>query len=224
MQKYSLLKKQKGFSILAIILVIVAVIVAIVIWSLSGNSNNKSNNSAVLAATIINQGSLYKDQLEKIRITTNQGSLIDGDVTLIPNNNNELNLFNSNTGMDVLNVPKIALDSTASFPLGIWSVNPVDFSTNEDNNTLYMHTAFILAGLNQSVCENINLNLYGNINIPIFTNTYNNVLIDISTNSYRSILPLHLNNITAVKNWNSGCLLHRRNTTDKEYFYFQVVR
>lgn len=223
MNQYINFKKQQGFSVLAVILVIVAVIVAIGVWGLSGSSNNSGKNNAVLAATIINQGALYKSTLDKYRIINEQGSLIDGDIILSPNVSDPLNLFDPVNGMEPMTVPRAALELNATFPLGVWGMNPTGFSANEDNSSLYMYTTFLVGGLTKPVCEQINLSLHGTTNIASVSTTYFNVLPDIDSHNYRSVLNLYLHNIPAVHGWKNGCLLHKYNSTDKEFFYFQTA-
>ncbi len=159
------IKNKNGFSILAVILVIVAVIVAIGVWALSGESNTSSSSSSsakIAASAIINNASSIKLAYDTAVIN----GASPASITFMPNVAGSTNILDPVNG---INLPKESANIfKADYlePNGIWTLNKNFYAILGSPGQ--PEIAVTLAGIKDSVCQEINKNVNGSDFIPVY--------------------------------------------------------
>lgn len=166
-------KKQKGFSVLAIILLVVAVVVAIGVWAMSGNSNNSSLSKKVAdveATSIIQNATKLQQAYDALRIEgyTKDTIYLTRTPALI-GYNRPGNIYNPTTGIPPIEVSSKALKDAASLNTseGFWVYNN-NVQTSGLGSSGVAQPAILLAGINDTVCSSINKILTGSTTAPKF--------------------------------------------------------
>lgn len=209
---------QKGFSILSVILILVVIIAAIGIWALSGSTNTSgasSGGAKIQASSILNDSSSIKLAFDSLIINgTHKDSItyaLDGSV------NSML------TGMAAPTVSANSFKSDAFGSEGYFVHSKVvGLNITNDNN---QHPVIMLAGLKNSVCEQLNSDLHGTTQIPVYAsftdarqftagatrdNPNTTAPVDFKSNG------LGAGHIT--ENWTQGCI-SGTNTTDSNLYF-----
>lgn len=208
-------RKQKGFSILAIILVIVAAIVAIGVWSLSGNINLSPASTSTLDIAI---SGLLADA-DNIKNTV--------DTTLIKKGADYKSQITYNTfTYDRPAINAKLIRSTLGNSEGKWTINPNNFfasgiSGYNDNPD----TTLLVGGITDVACKNINNKINGTTVMPVLT-TYPSSndavsLISASVPGY-TFNYIYLPSITQLAGWTRGCI-SVRNIPDNNIFFFVLI-
>lgn len=162
------LKKQTGFSILAVILVIVAVIVAIGVWALSGQTNTSNlgnSTSDIQAASIINDSSSMKLAFDSLIVNGYSAS----SIVFLPNTastGTAPNMLEPTNGVQVPKPNTKAIKAGSIAPEGIWVYNPTGFKLVSLGGSTAAEQILLLAGVKKDVCERINNTLHGSTTIP----------------------------------------------------------
>lgn len=222
MQKH--IKKQNGFSILAVILVIVAVVIAIGIWALSGNSNTQNTSNAgheALTMSLINDGLIIKSVYDKYLITGIHPELIVYKPGLAWDVKNP-NILDPVEGISIPNVSRKLIREGASFPEGAWLYVPI--YTNSTSGVIDSQAAIVI-GVTDKVCSNINRILFGDSRVPKSNDTLANLIAGV-TNMNPTIAELNaeinISEFPKMERWPNGCL----NLEDKpdNNVYFQTMK
>lgn len=218
-------RRERGFSILAVILVIVAVIVAIGVWALSGQANTESGSNAstdVLASGIVTDGQALKLGFDTVLI----GGANPAQVIFKPGDTSALNVLNPVTGIALPAVPAKAINND-NYPNQVWTYNKnfvipgVGVSSAQDY-------VVMLGGIKDSVCKKINKNLHGDETLPV-VGYLQNVLTFMGSstaNDPNSATAVDFTTAGAPLNatsWVSGCI-RGADDTDGNNVYFVVVK
>lgn len=163
------IKKQKGFSILAIILVIVAVVSAIGVYAASGESNIDSlkGSTDIMGSALINDAVNIQNSYNQLILNgTNPSSIV-----FIPNTASTPtapNILDPTNGIVSNGVNSNIVRSGAAVTEGMWVLNNTGFGLASGLGTSQTDPALLMVGIKDSVCKEINYNLYGSTTIPSF--------------------------------------------------------
>lgn len=214
------LKKQKGFSILAIILVIVAVVVAIGVWALSGqtNTSNSSTSSAdIQAAAIAGDASAIKSAYDALLVSGANAA----NIGFVPNTASTTavpNMLDPTTGIQVPKPNSNAIKTTPAANDGIWVYNASGFVGNSVG-TATADPIIAVGGIKDSVCMRINNTIYGSSTIPASgiasITTGATAAAPVSAAAFTPI-------VTVASGWTSGCLTTTAGADNN--FYFRVLK
>lgn len=164
-------KKQKGFSILAIILLVVAIITALSIWILSGQVNTSSsinnNKNDLLASAILNDSANIQLAFDTLLINgaNSYNIIFSPNISSTSSSPNILDPLNGIV-INSVNPDAFKYDPAHSnvFPSGKWNYNTGPFPNKGSNQAdHYMNVVDIKDG----VCASVNKILYGYNDIPI---------------------------------------------------------
>lgn len=219
-------KKQKGFSILAVILVIVAVIVVIGVWALSGQANVESTSekstSDVQANIIINDSSSIKLAFDNLIIN----GISSDNITFLPNLSSSTNMLDPITGIQTPMVNRNSIKNGALSNEGFWTYIPKYFQGQAIGSLgagSYDQT-ILLSGVKHKVCETINQTIHGSTFIPkSVASTTGALTLGATTANPNSIIPIPLTQSPDnMVGWMSGCVTTAAGGDDN--FYFRILR
>lgn len=213
-------KKQKGFSVLAIILTIVAIIIALGVWMISGNSNTTSlgsMSSNVEATNIINQATSLQSAysiLQSKGYTTNNILVINDSQS--PDYLKENNIYNPNSSIEVPIISPKAFHADLKSTEGYWvfnfkGINIGGRANSNEPNAVY--PAVLIAGIKDSVCKSINQSIKNNPTIPeanpgvtgsILTGA-GDVTLGATKNLPISNINIYLDPMGMYGKWSKGC-------------------
>lgn len=211
-------KKERGFSILAIILVIVAVIVAIGVWALSGESNSSSSQSTtsdVQASSLLNDTGSIMSQFDRLVISGYNADRI----IFKPNENNAYNLLDPHTGVSAMRPPSGVIRGEAPAPEGIYvytkTIKGNQIGTEKDDY------AVIVAGVKASTCRRLNYSIYGSEAIPKFTSIASSAAFVSGATAAdpTSTASIDLTTTEAVIGWSKGCVASGSSDSDQNLFF-----
>lgn len=211
--------RKNGFSILGVILVVVAIIVAIGIWALSGQANTSENSANVkpLASAILNDSSSIKSRFDTI--------LIDGgsanNVIFKPTVQDANNILDPNKGISNPSQGKALIDGVA-LPNYVYNKN-----TNFTGLSGKHDIVIMLAGVKDSVCKEINSQVNGTTDIPVFApiGDYYAFISGASASDPNSNVQLDMTTAVATNglNWSIGCI-RGASTYDGNNVFFRVLK
>lgn len=215
-------KKQKGFSILAVILVIVAVIVAIGVWALSGQSNTNDSNkrASISASSLISESSSIKLAFDKIIIN---GDGVKSSITYMPGVPDKSNILDPSDGLSLSNGGDALIEDT--------DIKNFVFSkkvavTGAGSNSKY-DAVILLAGVKDAVCREVNHQMNGvalDFPIPAFEplGGFREFIVGASASNPNSNVQLDFSTVVALRNlnWaNGGCIKGASNSEGNNVFY-----
>lgn len=216
MKQFSI-KKQEGFSVLAIILVIVAVIVAIGIWSLSGQ-NNTSNYSEkgkeLVVAALFNDAATLKLEYDSVVI---RGQ--DPFSALTPEYEG-LERVSPNQPFYLKRPvnPNILIPDDINYPdQRLWMLGSI---TGNNIGTNATDLALVIVGVKQEFCTQINKTINQTNTIPTVSISPNLV----SSGRNPSFNPPDLSSVNAVSGWMEGCLGTDRGVDNNMFFRIISVK
>lgn len=223
-------KKQKGFSILAVILVIVAVIVAIGVWALSGQTNTSSTGQStndIQSAAIINDGASIKLAFDTL--ITNGTSA--NNITFMPNISSSTNMLDPMNGIKVPIANKKALfdDQPVNPPYGLWIYNN-NFKGNSIGDITKPSKVILLTGIKDSVCSRINQTLHGSTDVPpAGFPIMETAITGASLINPNSVTEINLNTspyAAPTAGWTAGCVATSNNDTKFSNFnvYYNILK
>ncbi len=218
-------RRERGFSILAVILVIVAVIVAIGIWALSGQANTDSGSNAstdVLASGIVTDGQALKLGFDTIVINGGNAS----QIVFTPGDPNPLNVLNPVTGIALPAAPAKAINSD-SYPNQVWTYNKNFVIPNLGVSSAQDYVV-MLGGIKDAVCKKINKNLHGDETLPVvgYLQNVRAFMGSATASDPNSSVAVDFTTAGAPLNglsWVSGCIRGADNQ-DGDNVYFVVVK
>lgn len=207
MQKF-LYKKQRGFSVLAVILITVSVIVALGVWSLSGQSKvSTSNNLTIQAASIASDTNSIKLVYDALLYKgANVSSIVFQPNTVSTTVNP--NILDPSNGITIPKIGEGILRIGAMIPEGIWVYNPTGFY-GKNVGTAAADPVMLLAGVKNSVCFELNRSLYGINGAPNVDSFDSASLVRNATETNPTTnANLNLNNNYAIDSsgWLVGCV------------------
>lgn len=216
------IKKEQGFSILAIILVIVAIVVAIGVWALSGqsnSSNSQSSSAELVGSSIINDSSSIKSRFDELVI----GGANPSRIVFKPSLADSYNIYDPQTGLSVLKAPTSAVRAESSVPEGIYVFSKTlkgnQIGTEKDDY------AIILAGVKATVCRKLNYITYGSENVPKLASigTAAGFVTNATAADPNTGVSIDLSSIDSVQGWTMGCIASGSSDSDQNFF-FRIVK
>lgn len=216
------IKKEQGFSILAIILVIVAIVVAIGVWALSGQSNSSSsqNSSAELVvSSILNDSSSIKSRFDELVI----GGANPENITFKPNLASSYNILDPQNGIPLLKAPTNAIRGESAIPEGIYvyskTIKGNQIGSEKDDY------AIVLAGVKATVCRKLNYITYGSENVPKITSIGNaaGFVANATAADPNTTVAIDLSSMDSVQGWTMGCVASGSSDSD-ENFFFRILK
>lgn len=171
----SSIRKDSGFSVLSIILVIVVIISGITAWSFSGEMKSLSSSTSIAnvqAQTIINEAANIKLTYDKLLANgANYNNIIF--MPKVASTSTQPNILDP---VDGIQQPKVnqkfiskGLDGyERTEPYGIWTYSKT-FSAAYVGDRFLPDPSILLSGLHDSICQQINFNLYGTTDIPVLS-------------------------------------------------------
>lgn len=219
--KHLLKKNYQGFSILAVILVIVAIVIALSVWSFSGTVNNTNSPSdKVLANNIIKDGAAIKSTYDRLIISgANYQQIVFKPG--VNSTSTAMNVYDPLNGMEVPKVNPNAIRSNASTQNnseGLW-IYSSNFIASYIGDRLLPDPSVLVAGVKDSVCKQINMQLYGSSFIPSISGyAYSHIFVTGAT----QINP-NTNSMIGIFTpedmyWMSGCISANNNPDNNVYF------
>lgn len=214
-------KKQKGFSILAILLISIAIIGAIAAWSLSSQSNiSDSKNITLQASSIIEDSQAIKIAYDSLLY---QGANVS-NIVFVPKQSstvNSPNILDPNNGVVLSAISKEVIRTGASAPEGIWVYNPTGFK-GRSVGTLTSDPVILLAGIKDTVCLEINRSLYNITTRAAYPSLDSLSLVSDATISYpMSTKEFNLNNMMygfSPAGWTMGCIFTMEASDNNIFF------
>lgn len=214
-----MIKRKNGFSILGVILVVVAVIVAIGIWALSGQANTSDNSANVkpLASAILNDSSSIKASFDKILIDGGSAS----SVVFQPALQDKNNILDPNDGITNPSQGKALIEGVAMTSY-VFNRN-----TNFTGGSSKKDITIMLAGIRDSVCKEINSQVNGTAEIPVFApiGDYYAFISGASASDPNSNVQLDMTTALTTRdlNWSIGCI-KGASTYDGNNIFFRVLK
>lgn len=222
-QQYRLrkLNKQKGFSLVAAFIVI-AILMAVVAYFIAGQGMNTSatgtySNSA-RASSLISQAAYIQGG---VNVMITSGQVTAGQLTF--DTATTTGLFNPSTGGAQ---PQSPDPSSYTVTTPFWAYRGANFMIEGvGTNITTPQYALVSMDLKKSVCEAINTQLHGSINIPS-ANALGTAVI--STATATSPSATGASNVTlgtagTITGWDKGCLVTTDPVGSERYFYYQIL-
>ena len=228
------MRKQKGFSILAVILIVVGIVALLGAWALSGQTNSQSasdSSSDVLASGLAQDAAAVKAVFDTIAVRGVGLNEIVYNPALLNGAGSEVNILNTLTGIQrptpnpavlVAAPPAVGAAGIA----GYW-IYHTGLQLPGIGTAAGADVSIVLSGLRQGACQKINerLNgLAGNAPPPVATGFTEAALL---ASTPTLALPTNaaaadLSAVATFTGWTAGCIA----TTDAvpRFFFFRVLR
>ncbi len=191
-----------------------AVIVAIGVWALSGQANTNDTSASVkpLASAILTDSAKLNLAFQKVLINGGSASNVLFKPNLKDENNmlsdEELNFYGSKIMRENNEVSNFIYNKNTNF-IG---------SSGKHDATIY------LAGVKDSVCKEINTQLYGSSDVPVFPviPEYRGFITGASNTDPNSSVQIDLSTAPATSslNWSKGCIRGANASLDNNVYFF----
>jgi type II secretory pathway pseudopilin PulG len=227
------MRKQKGFSILAVILIVVGIVALLGAWALSGQTNSQSasdSSSDVLASGLAQDAAAVKAVFDTIAV---RGVGIDEIVydptdTKIAGPSSEVNILNTLTGIQ-RPTPNPAVLVTAPAGLSGYWIYHKGLKFPGVGTADKADVSIVLSGLRKGACQKMNERLNGLTSdaLPPASSKTEEVLLGtptlaLPTSSITELAPVSLLAVTAITGWTAGCIA--TSDTTPKYFFFRILR
>jgi hypothetical protein len=228
------MRKQKGFSILAVILIVVGIVALLGAWALSGQTNSQSasdSSSDVLASGLAQDAAAVKAVFDTIAVRGVGLDEIIYDLT-------EAKMSGPASTVNILN-PLTGIQRPVPNPAVLVAAPPAVGGTDIAGYWIYhkglklpgigtaagADVSIVLSGLRKGACQKINerLNSAANTEPPVATGFTEVLLLGAPTLAApTSATAADLSAVTTFTGWTAGCIA----TTDSpaKYFFFRVLR
>lgn len=223
------IRKQKGFSILAVILIVVGLIAIIGAWALSGQTNSQSaseSTSDVLAAGIAQDAAAIKAMFDTISVK----GVTTAEITYVPTNvaygtspNLVTNMLNTQSGIQKPVPNPNALQDTAAAAPANFYVYHKGIQLPGVGVTANAETMIVLSGLRLGTCQKINERNNGtavDATPPASGKSQADLLGAATVAAPTDTTAADLTGVTALSGWSTGCT----GTSDGKYVFFRVLR
>lgn len=215
--------KKNGFSILSVILVIVIVTVSIGAWAMSGENNvdKLRGNADIIASSVINDGAAF--QLSYDRLIANGAT--PAAIVSMPNvksTPSAPNLLDPDEGLEFKPVNKNMVRANADPLEGLWVYNPTGVAL-AGVGTAATDPVMLIVGLKDSVCRQINYNLYGSTTIPTFGSpALPNPAQRVAGATITNLKSTYTFSGGTARDWTKGCFATP--TKPDWNFYFHILK
>ena len=223
------MRKQKGFSILAVILIVVGIVALLGAWALSGQTNSQSasdSSSDVLASGLAQDAAAVKAVFDTIAVRGVGLNEIVYNPALVSGAGSDVNILNPLTGIQrpvpnpavlVAAPPAVGVAGIAGYWIYHKGLKLPGIGTGAEDFSI------VLSGLRKGACQKINerLNSAANTEPPVATGFTEVLLLGAPTLATpNSATEADLSTVTTFTGWTAGCFA----TTDSKYVFFRVLR
>jgi type II secretory pathway pseudopilin PulG len=227
------MRKQKGFSILAVILIVVGIVALLGAWALSGQTNSQSasdSSSDVLASGLAQDAAAVKAVFDTIAV---RGVGIDEIIydpaeakIAGPGSGSEVNILNTLTGIQRPTPNPAVLVAAPAGVTGFW-IYHTGLKLPGIGTAAKPDVSIVLSGIRKGACQKMNERLNGLASDalpPVATGKTEALLLAtppaLATPTEATVVDL--SGVATFTGWTAGCVA----TTDSpaKYVFFRVLR